>query len=110
MARFTLKAGSSLEDVGKVILDAVYGRFRAAKPPTGTEIEYALRDHFVETANDELQIKVHFDSRDVVNVVVPYLDEEEVYWPPPKPGDPGYHLWKIAYEAMGTIVIRGCGK
>lgn len=110
MARFTLNAGSSPEDVGKVILDAMYGRFRAAKPPTESEVESALRDHLVETANSEFQIKVHFDTANLVNVVVPYLDEEEIHWPPPKPDDPGYHLWKIAYEAMGTIVIRGCGK
>ncbi|MGE5765657.1 MAG: hypothetical protein ACM35H_00610 [Bacteroidota bacterium] len=109
MARVTLKAGSGPEDLGRIILNAAYGRFKSAKPPSRTDVESALRGHLAEGASG-LQINVHFDTHDAVNVVVPYLDEQEVYWPPPNPGEPGYHLWKIAYEAMGTVVIRGCGK
>jgi len=110
MARFTLKAGSSREDIGKIILDAVYGRFKSAKSPTGSDVAAALKSHLVETASGGPEVKVHFDSDEVLNIIIPFLDEEDVMWPLPDPDDPGYHLWKIAYEAMGTVVIRGCGK
>ena len=109
MARFSLKEGSSPQDIGKIVVDAAYARARGASP-TKSEIAKALLGHFDTTKESAPEIEVCFDTPAVLHFVIPDVDPKDAEQPPPGKDDPGYHLAKIAYEAMGTVVIRGCGK
>jgi hypothetical protein len=113
MARFKLKGGSRPEQIGKIILDAAYARAGAAEPPSDVEIAGVadrLREHFDTTKESPPQIELHYDSRDLLHFVIPYLGSKETLQPPPDYDEDKHSLAKIAYEAMGTVVIRGCGK
>jgi hypothetical protein len=110
MARFRLKDGSSPQDIGKIVLDAAHERARGGDTPTATDVAEELLKHIEPPMGIEPTIEVHFDSSGLLHFVIPFVESKDAGGPPPKAGEPAYHLTKIAQEAMGTAIIRGCGR
>jgi hypothetical protein len=99
MARFRLKADSYEKDLGKLILQMA----EAAGPNNGKigdpdkmEFEQRLKD-MIDPAYAG-QIEFVYDTPDKIHVVVPFL------------GKTVYSDNDFANEAMGVIVIKGCGR
>jgi hypothetical protein len=99
MARFRLKAGYDEKQLGEVVLKMA----EAAGPNNGKLDERQLADFTAQiqtmidaAANDKFEFV--FDTADTIHIVVPFL------------GKTVYSDNNFANEAMGGIVIRGCGR
>jgi hypothetical protein len=99
MARFRLKAAYTEKQLGEVIL-----KMAEAAGPNNGKLEQKQLDGFTSqlqtmidsSANDKFEFV--FDTADTVHIVIPFL------------GRKVYSDNDFANEAMGDIVIRGCGR
>jgi hypothetical protein len=99
MARLRLKSGVSDRELGEIVLKMA----EAAGPRRGriTKRDFErLRKRIsaVVEEDDDRYLEFVFDTPRTVHIVIPYL------------GDDTYSDNNLANEAMGTIVVRGCGK
>jgi len=103
MARLKLKQDFSVKDIGCEVLRAARAR---ALGERGEEekAEGKIREMIAE--GEHLDVTFVYDSRKRINIIIPDLSD--------KIGDdkPDYDCWcdDFAYEAMGGIVVYGCGK
>jgi hypothetical protein len=99
MARFRLRDGYDEKDLGQLILSIA----EAAGPNEGAidEKQKASLERKVRALVDRKtakQIEFVYDTPDKIHVVVPFLGQQV------------YSDNNFANEAMGYIVIRGCGR
>lgn len=92
MARFRLKAGYDEKDLGKLILELAETSDREERTRLQREIGDMLDPGFTP------DIEFVYDTDKTVHIVVPNLERKK------------YSDNDFANEAMGYIVLRGCGK
>ena len=99
MARLRLKSGISDRELGEIVLKMA----EAAGPKRGRipkrEFErLRKRISALVEEEDDKYLEFVFDTPKVIHIVIPYLCDHT------------YSDNNLANEAMGTIVVRGCGK
>lgn len=129
MARFTLKTGKSLKDLGKAIFDLGAIHF-SINTTTDLSSKSALEDKQIEgeqyienqilnpnpttILSTTTQIEYHYDGIDpatgvyMMHIVVPDMNGKTI--DAQKFDEPEFDLSDFATECMGHIVIFGCGK
>ncbi|MEM1004366.1 MAG: hypothetical protein AAF496_00115 [Pseudomonadota bacterium] len=101
MARFTLNANYTLKDLGCEVLRAARGRANGSRGQE-EEAEKKIRDMIAQLEGRDVQFV--YDTERLINVIIPDIrdkvseDDEEESW-----------CNDFAYEAMGGIVVFGCG-
>ncbi|QUJ78146.1 hypothetical protein KDD17_17545 [Sulfitobacter albidus] len=99
MARLELNPEFKLKDLGKEVLNA--GRAAAAGDISiAEEAEERITGMFPEEKRRPT-IKFVRDTKDLIHIVIPYL---------PDGGGAGSYADELAGEAMGQIVVYGCGR
>jgi hypothetical protein len=99
MARFRLNAGYDDKDLGNLIL-----KMAEAAGPNNGEIDEKQKADFEQQLGALIdpsfagKVEIVYDTPDKIHVVVPFL------------GKLVYSDNNFANEAMGYIVIRGCGR
>ena len=107
MARLKLKQNKSLKDVGRGVLVAAQADAlgnAAAKQSAQNEITAMLEDLGGATVN------YVYDTPTQINVVVPFIGNKMVRSAEAMADENQFELDEFAAEAMGFIVIFGCGK
>ncbi|MEX0404901.1 hypothetical protein ABGN05_04405 [Aquibium sp. LZ166] len=99
MARFKLTSGSEDRDIGKAVLEAA-----EAAGKNGGKLDDAEKRAFEARIKELIDptfagsVEVLYDTPDQIHIVIPYLP------------DATYSDNNFANEAMGHIVVRGCGR
>ncbi|WP_299899343.1 hypothetical protein [uncultured Ruegeria sp.] len=101
MARLTINPNYSLKDLGCEVLNAARGRALGSQDDQDAA-ERKIQEILADSGNPE--VRFVYDTKDMVHIVVPDLSDKK-----PDP-NPDHESWccKLAYEAMGGIVIFGC--
>lgn len=98
MARLTLNPNATMKSLGAEVLKAAHANHTGAGAEQQSA-ESAISSMFTEGENPN--IVFHYDTQDTVNVVIPYVGDNAVK---------GDYFDDLASEAMGHIVVFGCGK
>lgn len=103
MARLTLDPNFSLKDLGCEVLRAARGRALGEKR-LEEEAEAKIREMIVE--REDLEVHFAYDNKDLINIIIPDLSGKITE------DNADYKSWcdDFACEAMGGIVVFGCGK
>ena len=103
MARLTLDPNFSLRDLGCEVLRAARGRALGEK---GLEEEAEAKIRQMIAAQEGLEVHFAYDTQDLINVIIPDVSDKITE------ENADYKSWcdDFAYEAMGGIVVYGCGK
>lgn len=102
MARLIINPKYTLKDLGCEVLNAA--RSNALGSQEGRDAaERKIHEILADVGNPAVEIV--YDSKGKVHIVIPDLSDKE-----PDP-NPDHESWccKLAYEAMGGIVVYGCG-
>lgn len=109
MARLKLNPNNTLDELGQQLLIAASSEYEQLATERGTA-EDAIRAMFANDGSfipDNPAIEFHYDSPNTVHVVVPYVGDKAVR---KEAFLPEFDFDKLAAEALGFIVIFGCGK
>ena len=102
MARFKLAEGKELSSVGRSMYNLAVGKLTNFPGESQTQLEAAVTGNFVKTGK---AVSFVYDTPDELFIVVPDLSAFGSSAPPE--GTTG--LDKFANEALGFVVIFGCG-
>jgi len=109
MARLTLNPMYSLENLGEQMLFAASSEYAGATNEKG-DAEGKIKEMFADNGSfkpGNPEIKFYYDTATKVHVVVPYIGNKVVQ---KASVQPEIDFSQLAAEAMGFIVIFGCGK
>lgn len=114
MARLKVKDPSSSKRIGKAVLDAAIAKAErtSSQPDIKTKLIKALRAETPTKKN--ITFVPHFDTATIINVIVPHLTKQQAQLIKLQQTNTvagsKFDLVKFSYEAMGHIVILGCGE
>ncbi len=114
MARLKVKDPSSSKRIGKAVLDAAVAKTdpNSHQPDIKAKLIKALQAETSSTKN--ITFMPHFDTATTINVIVPHLTKQQAKSIKDQQGistaGSKFDLVKFSYEAMGHIVILGCGE
>ncbi|WP_298850875.1 hypothetical protein [uncultured Ruegeria sp.] len=103
MARLILNPQFSIKDLGCEVLRAARGRALGEK---GLEEEAESKIREMVAANEGLEVHFAYDNKDLINIIIPDISDKITE------DNADYKSWcdDFACEAMGGIVVFGCGK
>ncbi|NVO57827.1 hypothetical protein HW561_18680 [Rhodobacteraceae bacterium B1Z28] len=103
MARLTLNPNYSLKDLGCEVLKAARGRAVGSK---GQEEEAEMKIREMIADREHLDVKFVYDTDKMINIIIPDLSDKITE------DNTDHDCWccDFVYEAMGGIVVYGCGK